>query len=182
MSIRLALIRQKYRPDGGAERFISRALSALHTQDLNLTIIARSWEPQDGVDFIECNPPKLGRISREKGFAKAVHKAQKDYHFDLVQSHERLSCCDIFRAGDGVHRVWLKQRSRVMSPPASWWMRNSRYHRYVLAAEEAMFHSPRLKKVICNSKMVKQEIIEHFHLPPEKIEMIYNPFAKYDYT
>ena len=23
--------------------------------------------------------------------------------FDLVQSHERIVCCDVYRAGDGVH-------------------------------------------------------------------------------
>lgn len=30
---RLALVRQKYRPDGGAERFVSRALEALDDRD-----------------------------------------------------------------------------------------------------------------------------------------------------
>ena len=34
---------------------------------------------------------------------------------ELVQSHERLSCCDIYRAGDGVHRVWLNERLRGAS-------------------------------------------------------------------
>lgn len=29
---RLAIVRQKYRPDGGAERFVSRALTALSNQ------------------------------------------------------------------------------------------------------------------------------------------------------
>lgn len=33
---RLALVRQKYRPDGGAERFISRALLALEKKTLSL--------------------------------------------------------------------------------------------------------------------------------------------------
>jgi hypothetical protein len=32
---RLALVRQKYRPDGGAERFVSRALEALDSSHLN---------------------------------------------------------------------------------------------------------------------------------------------------
>ncbi len=31
---RLALVRQKYRPDGGAERFVSRALEALDSSHL----------------------------------------------------------------------------------------------------------------------------------------------------
>lgn len=32
-AFRLAIVRQKYRPDGGAERFVSRALEALEQQD-----------------------------------------------------------------------------------------------------------------------------------------------------
>jgi UDP-glucose:(heptosyl)LPS alpha-1,3-glucosyltransferase len=174
MAVKLALVRQKYRPDGGAERFISRALSELQTHDLDLTIVARSWEPQAGIHFLPCNPAKWGRVSREQGFAKAVCKALSKENFDLVQSHERLSCCDIYRAGDGVHRIWLEQHARVMSPVAAWWMKQSRFHRYVMAAEKAMFTHPRLKKVICNSEMVKQEIMSCFNLPSDKLEVIYS--------
>ena len=32
-----------------------------------------------------------------------------------MQSHERLLCCDIYRAGDGVHAVWLEERLRGAS-------------------------------------------------------------------
>jgi UDP-glucose:(heptosyl)LPS alpha-1,3-glucosyltransferase len=174
MAVKLALVRQKYRPDGGAERFISRALSELQSHDLDLTIVARSWEPQEGIHFLPCNPVKWGRVSREKGFAKAVCKKLNKENFDLVQSHERLSCCDIYRAGDGVHRIWLEQHARIMSPVAAWWMKQSRFHRYVMAAEKAMFTNPRLKKVICNSEMVKQEIISCFDLPEDKLEVIYS--------
>jgi hypothetical protein len=41
--IRLAIVRQKYRPDGGAERFISRALEALDNGQLELNILTRQW-------------------------------------------------------------------------------------------------------------------------------------------
>ena len=41
---RLALVRQKYRPDGGAERFVSRALEALDSSHLQLNVITREWQ------------------------------------------------------------------------------------------------------------------------------------------
>ncbi len=41
---RLALVRQKYRPDGGAERFVSRALEALDSSNLELNVITREWQ------------------------------------------------------------------------------------------------------------------------------------------
>ena len=174
--LRLAIVRQKYRPDGGAERFISRALEALDSEQLDLNIITRSWQgtPNPAWHLHICNPVKFGRISRERGFARAARACWEREKFDIVQSHERIAGCDIFRAGDGVHRVWLEQRARIVSP----WQRLSAslspYHRYVLQAEAEMFNAPSLKAVICNSHMVKQDILRHFALDASKIHVIHN--------
>ena len=174
--IRLAIVRQKYRPDGGAERFISRALEALDDDSLELNIITRSWqgEPKPDWHLHICNPKKWGRISRERGFAVAARECWQREKFDIVQSHERIAGCDIFRAGDGVHRVWLEQRARVVSPAQRLLTSLSPYHRYVMAAEEKMFRSPALKKIICNSLMVKNDIMRCFQVPEEKFAVIYN--------
>jgi UDP-glucose:(heptosyl)LPS alpha-1,3-glucosyltransferase len=48
------------------------------------------------------------------------------------------------------------------------------YHHYVKAAELALFRSSRLRAVICNSKMVKEEIMRHFHLAEDKLQVIYS--------
>ncbi|WP_413723525.1 glycosyltransferase family 4 protein [Sodalis sp. RH23] len=173
---RLAIVRQKYRPDGGAERFITRALDALDNSGLELNILTRQWsgEPRPDWHVHICNPAKWGRVSRERGFARAARRCWQHEHFDLVQSHERIAGCDVFRAGDGVHRVWLEQRARIIPAHQRWLTSLSGYHRYVLAAEEAMFHAPELKKIICNSLMVKNDIIRCYQVPEEKFSLIYN--------
>ena len=43
-----------------------------------------------------------------------------------------------------------------------------------MQAERAMYQAPELKAVICNAEMVKQEIIEDFSIPANKIHVIYN--------
>lgn len=175
MSVRLAIVRQKYRPDGGAERFISRALSELSRHEhLNLTLITRKWCEQANLAVEICNPLKWGRISRESRFAKAACQLIQQQEYDLVQSHERIACCDIYRAGDGVHAFWLRQRWRILPPWKRMAMAWSPYHRYVLNAERALFASPRLKQVICNSELVKNQIVEAFGFPVSSIEVIYN--------
>ncbi len=115
-TFRLALVRQKYRPDGGAERFVSRALEALDNSNLELNVITREWQGPVKPDWRIhiCDPKKWGRISRERGFAHAARDLWQREHFDLVQSHERIAGCDLYRAGDGVHRRWLLQRSRII--------------------------------------------------------------------
>lgn len=174
--LRLAIIRQKYRHDGGAERFIAGALEALGSKRFELNIVARGWQgiPNPDWNVHVCNPPIFGRISRERGFAQAARACWERHHFDIVQSHERIAGCDIFRAGDGVHRIWLEQRARISAPLQRYMTSLSPYHRYILRAEEQMFHSPALKAVICNSEMVKNDIIRCFNIESEKVQVIYN--------
>jgi len=109
---RLAIVRQKYRPDGGAERFVSRALEALEDEDLQLNVITRQWQGEKKPDWHLhlCHPRYWTRVGRERGFANAARALWQKEQFDLVQSHERIAGCDIYRAGDGVHRRWLMSR------------------------------------------------------------------------
>lgn len=175
-SFRLAIVRQKYRPDGGAERFVARALEALENQNLDLNVITREWQGETRPEWHIhlCNPRKWGRISRERGFAEAARALWQREKFDLVQSHERIAGCDIYRAGDGVHHRWLQQRARLLPAWRGKLLLADRYHRYVMAAERAMYAAPELKAVICNAEMIKQEIVADFGVPPEKITVIYN--------
>ena len=181
--MKIALIRQRYNPYGGAERFVERAMTALAAQGVELTLYARAWshaaETAAGgaaTDrrVVRCDPFYIGRIWRDRGFARAVCTALDTQHFDLVQSHERIACCDVYRAGDGVHRQWLINRKRA----AGLWQRIglalNPYHWYTLAAEKRLFASARLRAVICNSNMVKDELRRHFGLPESKLHVIYS--------
>lgn len=199
--MKLALVRQRYTPFGGAERFVSQALAALaadaadegeHSAQakvdpspsitpLRLFLYTRHWqqpstEGQAAALFepVVCNPFYVGSLWRDVGFIHAVTQAIRRDQPDLVQAHERMSECDIFRAGDGVHRVWLAERARG----ASWWSRLSTAlnpaHWWRLHSESAMFASPRLQAVICISQMVKDEVAAYFPNIANKLHVIYN--------
>jgi UDP-glucose:(heptosyl)LPS alpha-1,3-glucosyltransferase len=148
--MKLAIVRQTYNPNGGAERFVSRALNVLaQDTDLDVTLIARQWEDAAGWKTLTVNPSFRNRLDRESGFAGAA--AAQFAQFDIVQSHERIPGATIFRAGDGVHATWLEQYNRIQSPLARWAQSLSRYQRYILKAEAQMFIHPALRKVSCNS-------------------------------
>ncbi len=172
----LALIRQRYTPFGGAERFLDRAMGALQSESgVAITLIARRWAGEvKGLQTLSCNPPYWGRLWRDMGFAWCVHRQLRRHAFDLVQSHERLAGCDLYRAGDGVHRIWLAERARTLGWPGRLATALSPYHRYVLAAERRMFQNPRLRAVICNSNMVREEIHRCFGVAEEKLPVIYS--------
>jgi UDP-glucose:(heptosyl)LPS alpha-1,3-glucosyltransferase len=174
--MRLAIIRQRYTPFGGAERFVESALEALIERNVAITLYTREW-PETRLSLIEpriIDPFYIGSLWRDWGFARAVSRDVGRAKLDLVQSHERLLACDVFRAGDGVHAVWLAERLRH----ARWWkriaVRLNPWHWYLLSTERKLFASPLLQAVICNSAMVRDEIRQAFRVPDEKLRLIYN--------
>jgi UDP-glucose:(heptosyl)LPS alpha-1,3-glucosyltransferase len=179
----LAVIRQRYTPYGGAERFLESALAALIEHGVAVTLYTRQW-PGSGPGLAPriVNPFHVGGLWRDAGFARAVCKAISKSDADLVQSHERLTCCDIFRAGDGVHAAWLDERMRHLSPLARLGVLVNPHHRYRLAMERRMFEGARLRAVICNSKMVKEDIHARFGVPAERLHVIYNAVDSEIYT
>ena len=170
---RIALIRSRYDPAGGAERFVQAAVASLRAQGASLTILTRHWPGHDGTAIV-VDPFHVGSLWRDWGFARAVCAELARRHFDLVQSHERLPCCDVYRAGDGVHARWLEERARVQGPLSRLATRANPHHRYLLAAERNLFRSARLKAVICNSELVREDIAKRFGTSREKLVLIRN--------
>jgi UDP-glucose:(heptosyl)LPS alpha-1,3-glucosyltransferase len=169
----VALVRSRFDAFGGAERFVQAAVAALSAQGASLTLVTRRWPENEG-EAIVLDPFYVGSLWRDRGFARAVCAELPKRHFDLVQSHERIPCCDVYRAGDGVHAEWLAQRARVQSPLARLATSLSPHHRYLLEAERQLFTSPRLRAVICNSEMVRGEIARRFATPAENLVLIRN--------
>jgi UDP-glucose:(heptosyl)LPS alpha-1,3-glucosyltransferase len=173
-ALRLAVVRQRYNASGGAERFVSRALPALERAGAEVTLISRSESGWGARRVLRVDPFYAGSVWRDRSFARAARAAWRGESFDLVQSHERIPGCELYRAGDGVHRRWLELRSAAAGPLERLGMKLSPYHRYVCAAEKEMFEHPRLRAVICNSKMVRDEILRAFRIAPEKLHVIYS--------
>ncbi|HEX8964504.1 MAG TPA: glycosyltransferase family 4 protein [Rhodocyclaceae bacterium] len=171
--MKIAIARQKYTPFGGAERFVQRALDGLRAQGVEVTIIAREWSG-DASGILKVDPFYLGRTWRDVGFAFQVQKIIAEGRFDLVQSHERIPGCHVFRAGDGVHATWLELRDRARGGLARLLTRQSPWHSYVKQAEEQMFRHPNLRAVICNSAMVKRDIARRFQVADDKLHVIHN--------
>lgn len=174
--LHLAIIRQAYNPFGGAERFVERAIRALGQDHVKVTLITRKWEGGDNPDVTVklLHTPRISRLLRDVMFARSVHTLIRTRIFDLVQSHERIPGCDIFRAGDGLHVTWLEQRARTLGPVGRFLQRISPWHRYVLGMERKMLEDPKLRAVICNSEMVRQDIAHRYPELSSRLHVIHN--------
>jgi len=172
--LRLAIVRQRYNPYGGAERFVARALPALERAGAEVTLISRRVEGWGARRVLRVDPFYLGNLWRDWSFARATRAALRREAFDVVQSHERIPGCDVYRAGDGVHRHWLELRRAAAGPLERLGIALNPYHRYVCSAERRMFEHPRLRAVICNSQFVRDEILRAFRVAAGKLHVIYN--------
>ena len=184
--VSIAIVRARYNPYGGAERFVQRAFAALAAQGAELTIVARDWprstrETKGDDDagavplkFLRVDPFYLGSVWRDWSFARGVRRALRAREFSLIQSHERIPGLPVFRAGDGVHADFLAQRRRALPAWRAALLHANPYHAYMLAAERAMFLHPELRAVICNSDMVRGQIRRRFGVADDKLLLIRN--------
>src|ERR1700674_2102548 len=171
---RVIFVRQRFSPFGGGELILDRTMSALARRGVQIALVARAWSGRDDVEFIPCDPPRFPRLLRERRFAEAACARLAGERDAIVQAHERIPCCDVFRAGDGVHAAFLAARARGMGPLSRAAQALSPFHRSILALERALFASPRLKAVIANSTMVADDIVRHYAYPRERIHLIPN--------
>jgi len=133
---------------GGAENYLFRLSRELLKNNINHQII-HSFFP----NFL---PSWLKVIL----FNLQVSLTKKDkFYYSL----DRITCPDIYRAGDGVHKVFLsiEKKSRL-----------NLLHPIYLHLEKCCFVNS--KCIIANSNMVKKQIIDSYSINSNKIKVIYN--------
>ena len=136
---------------GGAEVYLGRLSDELNRLEIPHTLVHSSV------------PKFLPSWLRAMVFNLQVCLTKKDsFYFSL----ERISCPDIYRAGDGVHKVFLQIEDKSKFNPL---------HLVYLYLEKRTFLNSKI--IIANSLMVKNEIINTYNINPERIRVIYNGFT-----
>ncbi len=159
--MRLGIVRQRYTPFGGAERFVERAIDALVARGVHVRVYTRRW-PQDGRGRIEpviCNPfyrrqPLARRELRARGARRA--RARPSRPRADARAHRRLR--HLPRRRRRASRVARRAPARRRPRASGSRIAANPYHRYMLAAEARVFADPSLKAVICISQMVRDDI------------------------
>ena len=144
----ILLIRANNSKFGGAEVYLSRLASELCKQKINHRIIRSPF------------PAFLPSWLRSLLF-NAWLKFYKDDQFYF--SLERITCPDVYRAGDGVHKVFLSIEKKS---------KFNLLHPVYLYLEKRCFQKAKL--IIVNSKMVKNQIIKEYGIDLSKIILIRN--------
>lgn len=174
--MRIALIRKTYTPFGGAERHVAQFIEALHARGDEVHLFAAKWGDSASFEKLIVHRVPVVRAARWAeawSFAVRASAMAADGGYDIIHSFDRVQACDVYRAGDGVHREWLRRR-RAAQPV---WQRAipsfNPLHRVYLALERGLFEG-RCRAIIANSERGKAEILTHYRAEPSRIRVIYN--------
>ncbi len=175
--MKIALIRKKYTYHGGSESFSQGLINQLVLHGHEVHIYAISWEgisPARGMFFHRVPAVTGNSFLRDLTFALSSRRQVSAGDYDIIQSHDKTLYQDIYRAGDGCHIEWLRQRWRRTGIPGKLSMLCNPYHGLILGLERSIFRKRRYRKIIAISELVKRNIIEHYQVPADDIVVIYN--------
>jgi UDP-glucose:(heptosyl)LPS alpha-1,3-glucosyltransferase len=172
--MKIALIRRRYTPHGGAEKYVDRLAQKLLALGHEVHLFGAGWPRRPGLVL---HPLPLYRgpgLSKLLLFNRKVEKAVDRKAFEVIQSFEKTACQDIYRAGEGCHREWLRQRKKYESFSEKMGAAINPFHWLTLALERRLFERSDTRFFIANSQRGRQEILTHYRTAPEKIKVIYN--------
>lgn len=177
--MKIALLRQRVTALGGAETTLNYLVRGLAAAGHEVAVYGadRPTEAQaglgPGVSYVQV-PVWGGKTLRLLTFARNSRRLLARAGPDVVFSLERVPGLQVYRAGDGCHREYLSRRARHLTPLARAGLRLSPFHRLMLRVERRLFTSPELRRVIANSRQVKDEVIRHYGVDPARIRVIHN--------
>lgn len=167
----IGFLRRGYSSTGGAEAYLKRLAEGLRKKNYRVVLIGTGeWPSKEwpGGEVVTVASKNL------RDFGEAALRLKQEKQIDLLFSFERLPGCDIFRAGDGVHTAWLERQRRV-EPWLSYFIKKwLPKHRQILQRERDLFAAGSKTKIIANSQMVAQEIVDQFPISSDQIVVIPN--------
>jgi UDP-glucose:(heptosyl)LPS alpha-1,3-glucosyltransferase len=169
--LRIVFVRRGYSRSGGAEAYLKRLAAGIVKAGHEVQLVTTNEWPEDQRPFRSIK--RLGSTSAI-GFADELEQIRPQLHCDVLLSLERVWSCDVYRAGDGVHRAWLARRRKFEIPLKQFVRGASRKHRDLLQLEESLFEKRKAGRVIVASQMVVNEITDLYRYPADKINVVRN--------
>ena len=147
-----------------------RLASGLATQGHKITLYCEDWSPRENPfqDVRKINSDDPVTFAR-----KALALPMRDRH-DIVFSLERVPGCDLYRAGDGVHADWLAYRQAFHPVKGRIRTLLRSKNRELCRLEAEVFAHGGVRRLICNSRFVADQVIKRFAFPTDRIDVIYN--------
>ena len=159
---------------GGAERVAVNLARRLHDAGHQVQIITAASDVDiEGMNIRTIRVNTLLSPWKILSFQRQVKRILRNEHYDLVYGLCHVYPLDIYRLSDGIHRHWMKVRypnpvlrwtkylTSLINPTMTW-------------IEGRMFKERNCSFFITNSQLIKNQVVEYFHVPEKRIQVVYN--------
>ncbi|HEC98279.1 MAG TPA: glycosyltransferase family 1 protein [Nitrospirae bacterium] len=170
--MKIAFLKKSFKAFGGAENYLATLIMNLKRENHEIHVLSSNWSKSPGVICHSIDTIPFNSTLSTLSFNRNVARALKTLRPDRIISFERTTCQDIYRAGDGCHREWLRLRGMVEGRLKRLSFNINPLHRTLLSIEKEIFSKTPV--IVANSNMVKKQIINLYRVPEEKIRVIYN--------
>lgn len=178
-ALRIAIIVERFAPNaGGVENVAWQVAHELERVGEDVTVFTRNAErdvEQTGsalprVTVQSIRVPAAWQPLRVVAFSRASANATRRGAFDVVHSFSRTRFQNLYRAGGGSHRDYLR---RSHSPAGALLRQFSPRHRVLLSIEARVFSDP-TQRIQCASRLVADALVADHDVSPERILLLPN--------
>ncbi len=173
----IVLVKDSLKPYGGLEKYARYLGKAFTKRGFYTTYLTAEHESPDELSFANAVALKINARRahlRIQEFDRECQKWRRKHSPEVFFGLDRLSWQTHLRAGNGVHRAFLqhKYQGKNLIAKCRRWL--NPLHRSILQMEKSAFENPHLQVLFTNSNMVRQEILEHYHVDEEKVQVVHN--------
>jgi UDP-glucose:(heptosyl)LPS alpha-1,3-glucosyltransferase len=162
---------------GGLEKSTRYLAKAFFEKGMQVTVLTSgakdSWT-QEGINYVNVSGKTGVSVWDVKKFDQNCQKWLSKNACEIIFGMERNSFQTHYRAGSGVHKVYLQQRNRQDSWLKGLFNKINPLQRLILSLEKTAFEHPLLKVLFTNSSMVKEEILSNYQIDSKKIHVVHN--------
>jgi len=166
--MKIGIIYHKFLPAGGQERYLFNVVNEFLRQGHEVHIVAaRRGDDRMPVQFhpvpITNNPHSLRMLT----FAFNSRTVARGLDLDVTYGLGKTFAQDVHRSGGGMHRAYLEQAGQMHRrfwSPKDW---------AALYLDQRLYHGGETKWFVANSQLIKDQIVRHYGVDPQRITVIY---------
>ncbi|MCX7793365.1 MAG: glycosyltransferase family 4 protein [Thermodesulfovibrionales bacterium] len=175
--MKVAIIKSRYTPYGGAEKYAAIMVRAFAERGHEVHVLTSGhteWPEEEFVKYIRLPQIGFNNLLRLLTFNESVKKYLERVRYDCILGMDNTEIQTHIRLGGGLHRAWLDRRSEESSFLKRLSFSLNPFHRTMVAVQEKALHYHGLKRIICNSRLVMNEIAYYYPEAVDKAVVIHN--------
>ncbi len=171
--MKIALVCKQFKENkGGLERYTIALSRELLKRGHQVHVLAHRRQEEPGIRFHHVPMLRFSSPLKNLSFAYFSRKVLEGHRFDVVQSMERVMDQDIFRASDGINPIQMSER--YTNPMVRQVKAFGPRRQALTYLEKRIFEGSGCRFVMTNSRLIKNQILDHYRISPNRISVIYN--------